>query len=256
MLFDTLAFFSPAVDHSLRVAWVRHGGSLVRDNKRDFPRAAVCFCAGKADPMLERLLSMSLVVRHSAWISKCIAEQFHVPVSKYVLDDQFVQLPSQAPQPTVLKRPLDSTLDISRSDIIDHRPLKKARMAPVQTASPTLIGIQPPSALPSPFTVPKTRSFFPFPPGPTKLSSPALIVNQTVALPAPRIDFTQLRPVQNLRKLTVIRHAPPAAARPKSNVLRTSIRELRAHPRPVACAFVLEEKFQDKVFSGARIASP
>ncbi|KAJ6612312.1 hypothetical protein B0H10DRAFT_2437088 [Mycena sp. CBHHK59/15] len=88
MLFHGIACFSPSVHASLRSAWVKHGGALTH-TKQDFFRATVFFCAGPDDPWLKELLSRSIVVRHARWIAKSVAEQFPVPVSKYLLDDLF-----------------------------------------------------------------------------------------------------------------------------------------------------------------------
>ncbi|KAJ7035498.1 hypothetical protein C8F04DRAFT_509780 [Mycena alexandri] len=151
-----------------------------------------------------RLLPRSLIVRHARWISKSVSEQFAVPVSKYLLDDQFDPTkiepplqprdPSKAtptrkpltpiqspacreefgvipPKPNALKRSLDSENCDQSSIELDSRPLKRARTQPPQPlaairslASPTLVGIIQPSA---PIPIFPTRA------GPTKLFYPS-----------------------------------------------------------------------------------
>ncbi|KAF7289491.1 BRCT domain-containing protein [Mycena chlorophos] len=231
-----LAFFSASVLNEERAAWLRHGGDIVRDPTA-FTRATVFFAAGIDDPMLPKLLSLSVIVRHSAWISKCLVERFPCPVSKYILDDQFTQLPAEKPQPRVKRAIQDVDASRSDSDIIDHRPLKKARIS-----SPTLVSIQPPSALPSPLIPTRSKSLFPFPAGPTKLFASPLVQDLTKLKAASISSSGKRKPVS--------RHP----ARPA--VLRFSIDDLVARPRPVARQFVLDEKFQEKVFSGVRVPSP
>ncbi|KAF8643028.1 hypothetical protein AX16_009272 [Volvariella volvacea WC 439] len=67
---------------------VKNGGTITR-SEEDFHRANFFFCDGPSDPWLNPLLAKSLVVRHAAWISKCVHEQFFVPVGAYILDDAF-----------------------------------------------------------------------------------------------------------------------------------------------------------------------
>ncbi|KAK7031490.1 hypothetical protein R3P38DRAFT_2923944 [Favolaschia claudopus] len=160
MLFNgLLACFSPSVHASLRSAWVKHGGSLTV-SKQEFYQANVFFCDGLNDPWLKELLSRSLIVRHAKWISKSVSEQFAVPVSKFLLDDQFdpaklevepnllirtplapsskpieplnpraaERVPRPAAKLPTLKRAFDSeNRDDSATDI-NLRPLKRARL--------------------------------------------------------------------------------------------------------------------------------
>ncbi|KAJ7876302.1 hypothetical protein B0H13DRAFT_2668725 [Mycena leptocephala] len=168
MLFNRMiACFSPSVPASLRSTWVQHGGSLTH-SKHDFHQANVFFCAGTHDPWLQELLSRSLIVRHARWISKSVSERFMVPVSKYLLDDQF-DLTKIEPAPLIapaslnaltsnqplrvsdeelattvpklnantLKRPLGSENHDESCTEIDIRPLKRARIQPAPSPSPS-----------------------------------------------------------------------------------------------------------------------
>ncbi|KAF7309558.1 BRCT domain-containing protein [Mycena indigotica] len=227
MLFrGILAFFSRSVDDSIREEFVRHGGSVVQPNsKSDFMHVNVCFCVGKGDPMLSKLLSMSLIVRHSSWISKCLVEQFPVPISDYVLDDQYVDILPQ----TTLKRPLESPADVSYSEVINHRPLKRARLAPVHS-------MQSPISLPIPISPRPNRLF----------SSDHAVVDLT------KFKSTAISGKLNQNLLPAVKRPVP----PKVGFLRISIRQLCLGPHPVTCPFELGNCFEDKAFHGAKIAIP
>ncbi|KAJ6485771.1 hypothetical protein C8R45DRAFT_281725 [Mycena sanguinolenta] len=163
MLFGgKLACFSPSVDASLRSAWVNDGGA-VTTSKQEFYQTNLFFCNGTQDPWLQELLSRSLIVRDARWISKSVSERFAVPVSKYLLDDQFdlakiepvanlltpTSKPSNQPlacpdgpqkmtaKPNILKRAFGSENHDESSTEIDLRPLKRARTQPVP--SPQLV---------------------------------------------------------------------------------------------------------------------
>ncbi|KAJ7777357.1 hypothetical protein B0H16DRAFT_1505216 [Mycena metata] len=216
MLFSGTAWFSRAVHAKTRDLWVKYGGSLI---KQDFHEADLFFCDGPNDPSLKKLLSRSLIVRHARWISKSASEQFAVPVSKYLLDDQFDPTkiepplqrrdpskaatpprkplaPTQPPheelgvipaKPNALKRSLDSENRDESSIELDSRPLKRARtqlpqsLAAIRSlASPTLVGIIQPSA---PIPIFPTRA------GPTKLFYPSP-ANSSPPLPDSRAKLT------------------------------------------------------------------
>ncbi|KAJ7746785.1 hypothetical protein DFH07DRAFT_589022 [Mycena maculata] len=232
MLFDGIACFSPSVPGFLRSAWVKHGGSLTH-SKEDFYRASVFFCEGPHDPWLKELLSRSLIVRHARWISKSVSEEFAVPVSKYLLDDQFdptkiepvhaprmplgptnalnltdSPLPRDEPRnPTklnALKRSLDSEYHDASLTEIDPRPLKRAR---IQSASSP----QPPLASPDPQRSPRASSIsistastevYPSPASSSPLKTPNPPPSNPHAaepvVPLPRIDFITLKSARAL----------------------------------------------------------
>ncbi|KAF7317877.1 Branched-chain-amino-acid aminotransferase [Mycena kentingensis (nom. inval.)] len=265
------AFFSPACRAQYEHTWVHNGGAVARE-KHDYLRADIVFCA-YGDP---KLVENYLIVRHPSWIEKCIEEEFLVPVAPYILDDQFV-----APAATARKRVLEQDDDTS---IDSHRPRKKAREADasLQSASSTLVGIQPASMIPSAFRFP-TRAF---PPGPSKLSTSIVpdvekekenaprARNLTAPgatefwkaepAPAPASSSSDCHPPRTVHMLPAIhrRHcltfflrspAPDnvADALPQlpTGCFRTSIRKLRERPRPVAVVFDINTTFEGKAFA-------
>ncbi|KAJ7886044.1 hypothetical protein B0H13DRAFT_2343060 [Mycena leptocephala] len=216
MLFNRMiACFSPSVPASLRSTWVQHGGSLTH-SKHDFHQANVFFCAGTHDPWLQE----SLIVRHARWISKSVSERFMVPVSKYLLDDQF-DLTKIEPAPLIapaslslrrelattvpklnantLKRPLGSENHDESCTEIDIRPLKRARIQPAPSPSPS----PPQLAIPVPRTPVQLASLFP------------VVATRTRFYPSPANSSplkTPNRPNPNLTPRTPKASAPSAAS--------------------------------------------
>ncbi|KAJ7156862.1 hypothetical protein C8R43DRAFT_997449 [Mycena crocata] len=253
MLFRGIACFSPSVHPSLRSAWIKHGGSLAHD-PNDFYRTNVFFCDGPHDPWLKELLSRCLVVRHARWISKSVSEQFLVPVSKYLLDDQFDprkieaaprkplnpaslaralppnrsprrEDPQKAAKPNTLKRSLDSENHDDSLSEIDQRPLKRARTQPA--GSPTLVYAHSPASL---FPNPAARTeFYPSPANSSPLKTPNPKSTPCAAKPAvplKRIDFTALK----LNPAVPLLSFPRLPPRVKSTTFRT---DLLPQPAPL-----------------------
>ncbi|KAF7356980.1 hypothetical protein MVEN_01034400 [Mycena venus] len=249
MLFDgIIACFSPSVDASMRLAWVNHGGSLT-NSKKEFYQAKVFFCNGVDDPWLKELLSRSLVVRHARWISKSVSEQFAVPVSKYLLDDQFDptkieptsnsltspskpltpnQLPADreerpgiATKLNTLKRAFGSENRDESSTEIDFRPLKRARtqlvhspQVAVQTSAPR---IQSPAPAIFPTRASRTDIFYPSPANSSPLESPNNRICTPHTQPPRRIDFTAFKPTPAMPVLSFPRPRPASRRRTAVN---------------------------------------
>ncbi|KAJ7611618.1 hypothetical protein FB45DRAFT_1065666 [Roridomyces roridus] len=258
MLFSGRACFSPSVDASLRFAWVKHGGSLTH-SKQDFARARFFFCAGPQDPWLKELLSRSLIVRHALWISNSISANMQIPVANYILDDRFDPRRIQASEEEIwlkkcispkkpivlntLKRSLDTELhahDASFTDV--ERPMKRARtIQPEPTltlASPNLLDISPPSPSASFSTHNSTRVQF------YRNSSPC------EKQPVDELS-TPSSPVKVPEKLPRIDLKTMHLKRSKSSLVptsRISVAALLSVPRATACAFVLGEMYDGKVF--------
>ncbi|KAF7370957.1 BRCT domain-containing protein [Mycena sanguinolenta] len=243
MLFGgKLACFSPSVDASLRSAWVNHGGA-VTSSKQEFYQTNFFFCNGTQDPWLQELLSRSLIVRDARWISKSVSERFAVPVSKYLLDDQFdltkiepaVQTPSNlftptsklltanrplacpegpqkiAAKPNILKRGFASENHDDSCTSIDLRPFKRARTQPVlppqlvnQTSDPR---IQSPAVVLFPHRAARTNIFYPSPANSSPLKTPSKAVPRAPKS-LPHIDFAALKPTPSLPVLSFPRPRP------------------------------------------------
>ncbi|KAJ6631032.1 hypothetical protein B0H10DRAFT_2207415 [Mycena sp. CBHHK59/15] len=279
MLFHGIACFSPSVHASLRSAWVKHGGALTH-TKQDFFRATVFFCAGPTIRPLSSVLSIATLstrvtgpfrlyqVRHARWIAKSVAEQFPVPVSKYLLDgDIFRAHEEHAATKLTLKRALNSeNHDDSLTEII-QRPTKRAR---IQPATPARVQAPPPPTNPSPlplpsFLPPPAASFLPLPatslipPRPTRARfypSPANLTPSPAlpAVPLKRIDFTALRPSSAVPTVHgrsgITFSAPPL---PPDAPMRTSAAALLQMPAVDACAFVVGATFRGKAFACAKV---
>ncbi|KAJ7173640.1 hypothetical protein C8R46DRAFT_1256010 [Mycena filopes] len=259
MLFSGTAWFSRAVDASIRDTWVKHGGAVV---KQDFYAADLFFCDGPHDPALKN----RLIVRHARWISKSVAEQFAVPVSKYLLDDQFDPTkfeplttserrvpskagsrkpltPIRAPAPreerllvppakpqNALKRPLDSENRDESSIELDSRPLKRARTQPFlspaprsQIASPTLIGAPIPLF---PTRAGLTKEFYPSPANSSPGPSPPPQPDPRARKPSPRAEKPRHRIAS-----TALKPGPiPATALPRIDF--TALNPIPAVPVP------------------------
>ncbi|CAA7265230.1 unnamed protein product [Cyclocybe aegerita] len=140
--YERKACFSPFVPPSIRKLWVINGGTLTH-TETDFRQAQFFFCNGMNDPWLSELLSRSLIVRHAAWVTVCVVEDFRIPIGPYTLDDVFDESGFQILDPdTVLQARTDgvslkkTTLPQKRSFVEDEeldsgtleRPRKKARM--------------------------------------------------------------------------------------------------------------------------------
>ncbi|KAF8196881.1 hypothetical protein K438DRAFT_1760333 [Mycena galopus ATCC 62051] len=170
-------------------------------------------------------------VRHARWISKSVSELFAVPVSKYLLDDQFdptkiepaasnsstrklldpnrplagreglPKLPEIAPKPNILKRAFNSENHDESSTEIDLRPLKRMRAQLVPSPQPVIQSSRPQSPAPALFPTPAARTdiFYPSPAN----SSPLRTPNHSEpaprgAEPLRRIDFTALKPTPSM----------------------------------------------------------
>ncbi|KAJ6469747.1 hypothetical protein C8R47DRAFT_1149844 [Mycena vitilis] len=266
--------------------WVKHGGSLTH-SKQDFYQAKAFFCDGPDDPWVKELLSRSLIVRHACWISKSVSEQFAVPVSKYVIDDQFdpSKIAPAAPLPqgikptnTLARKPLtpNRPLVASREEFVlpvkhlkralgsenrdessvelDSRPLKKARIEP--NASPVSRTQQP--ALPAaPIPLFPTRAAHTiYYPSPANSSPPKTPDNSRPRLQADlrRIDFTIFNPTPALPLLSFARPRPLCrrAANPRPN---TNDRALQPYPsvthspRPTIAALLRNPRADACVFA-------
>ncbi|KAJ7636137.1 hypothetical protein DFH06DRAFT_1220073 [Mycena polygramma] len=246
MLFSGLACFSPSVHASLRSLWVKHGGSLTH-SKQDFYQAKVFFCDGPDDPWVKELLSRSLIVRHARWISKSVSEQFAVPVSKYLLDDQFdptkIAPAGPIPQGTkptnnltrkpltpnrplaasreesvlpvkynTLKRALGSENRDESSVELDSRPLKKARIEPTASPQHPVSRTQSPALPAAPIPLFPTRAahtiYYPSPANSSPPKTPNNSRPRLQADPLRRIDFTVFNPTPALPLLSFARPRP------------------------------------------------
>lgn len=198
--------------------------------KGDQRTARYCFCSGKQDPWLPKLLKRSVAVFHSSWIPETAAAQFQLPLGRYVLDDRCaIATPSSTlstqthsspgissqrsltvessplTPPRIQNAPRKRSLPSDDEPVSDPRPRKKARNMDLDSEAEVLFIVSP--VAPRPAGRLKTRS--------RKI---------------PEIDFRRLAPHSS--RLPPLEYEPvKLKPMPKSNVWNTLLDTNCSSPR-------------------------